>query len=99
MPRAARWSALVPYLNPADDGPLHREPLSSPFHDAVRVENYQLLPLLKALRMPCISLLIADDVGLGKTVEAGLILTKLLLRRRIQRSAGSSFYTSAVTRR
>ena len=48
-------------------------------------ENYQLVPLLKALRMPRVSLLIADDVGLGKTVEAGLILTELLLRRRIQR--------------
>ena len=35
--------------------------------------------------MPRVSLLIADDVGLGKTVEAGLILTELLLRRRIQR--------------
>ena len=32
--------------------------------------------------MPRVSLLIADDVGLGKTVEAGLILAELLLRRR-----------------
>ena len=51
----------------------------------MRIENYQLVPLLKALRMPRVSLLIADDVGLGKTDEAGLILTELLLRRRIQR--------------
>ena len=35
--------------------------------------------------MPRVSLLLADDVGLGKTVEAGLILTELLLRRRVQR--------------
>ena len=35
--------------------------------------------------MPRVNLLIADDVGLGKTVEAGLILKELLLRRRIRR--------------
>ena len=44
---------------------------------------YQLLPLRKALRLPRVNLLIADDVGLGKTVEAGLVVRELLLRRRI----------------
>jgi SNF2 family DNA or RNA helicase len=44
---------------------------------------YQLLPLRKALRLPRVNLLIADDVGLGKTVEAGLVARELLLRRRI----------------
>ena len=44
---------------------------------------YQLLPLRKALRLPRVNLLIADDVGLGKTVEAGLVMRELLLRRRI----------------
>ena len=83
--RAARWTALSPYLDPDGDGPLNREPVASPFHGSVCIEDYQLVPLLKALRMPRVSLLIADDVGLGKTVEAGLILTELLLRRRIQR--------------
>ena len=83
--RAARWTALSPYLDPDGEGPLHRAPVASPFHGAVRVEDYQLVPLLKALRMPRVSLLIADDVGLGKTVEAGLILAELLLRRRIRR--------------
>ena len=84
--RAARWTALSPYLDPAGGkGPPPREPVASPFHGGVCVESYQLVPLLKALRMPRVSLLIADDVGLGKTVEAGLILTELLLRRRIQR--------------
>jgi len=35
--------------------------------------------------MPRVNLLIADDVGIGKTVEAGLILSELLIRRRVQR--------------
>ena len=86
--RAARWTALSPYveLDPAGgDGSARREIVASPFHGGVRIESYQLLPLLKALRMPRVSLLIADDVGLGKTVEAGLILMELLLRRRIRR--------------
>ena len=84
--RAARWTALSPYLDPATvDGGARQELVSSPFHGGVRVESYQLVPLLKALRMPRVNLLLADDVGLGKTVEAGLILTELLLRRRIQR--------------
>ena len=86
--RAARWTALSPYLglDPTDDdGRARREIVASPFHGGVRIESYQLVPLLKALRMPRVNLLIADDVGLGKTVEAGLILTELLLRRRIRR--------------
>ena len=83
--RAARWTALSPYLDPDGDGPLSRQPVASPFHGGVCVEDYQLVPLLKALRMPRVSLLLADDVGLGKTIEAGLILQELLLRRRIQR--------------
>lgn len=83
--RAARWTAGSPFLDPDGEGPLDRLPISSPFHGAVQVEDFQLVPLLKALRMPRVNLLIADDVGLGKTIEAGLILTELLLRRRIQR--------------
>ena len=83
--RAARWTATSPYLDPDQSGPLKRQPISSPFHGAVQIEDYQLVPLLKALRMPRVNLLIADDVGLGKTVEAGLILSELLIRRRIQR--------------
>ena len=83
--RAARWTALSPYVDPRGEGISSRQPVASPFHGSVRVEDYQLVPLLKALRMPRVSLLLADDVGLGKTIEAGLILTELLLRRRIQR--------------
>jgi superfamily II DNA or RNA helicase len=83
--RAARWSAATPFIDPDGAGPLGRLPFASPFHGAVQVDDFQLVPLLKALRMPRVSLLLADDVGLGKTVEAGLILTELLLRRRVQR--------------
>lgn len=83
--RASRWSAAMPFLDPDGDGPLGSLPISSPFHGALQVEDFQLVPLLKALRMPRVNLLLADDVGLGKTIEAGLILKELLLRRRIQR--------------
>ena len=83
--RSARWTAISPYLDPDAEGPLQRMPICSPFHGAVQVEDYQLIPLLKALQMPRINLLIADDVGLGKTIEAGLIQSELLIRRRVQR--------------
>ncbi len=83
--RAARWTSASPFIDPDGQGPLERLPISSPFHGAVQIEDFQLVPLLKALAMPRVNLLIADDVGLGKTIEAGLILSELFLRRRIQR--------------
>jgi ERCC4-related helicase len=60
-------------------------PLVSPWSAAVQVEDYQLVPLLRALSMPRVSLLLADDVGLGKTIQAGLIATELMMRRGIRR--------------
>jgi superfamily II DNA or RNA helicase len=45
---------------------------------AVEPRPYQLVPLLMALRMDPVRLLIADDVGIGKTIEAGLIARELL---------------------
>jgi superfamily II DNA or RNA helicase len=83
--RAARWSALTPFLDPRGTGQRSQLPIASPFFGAVQVEDFQLVPLLKALQMPRVSLLLADDVGLGKTIEAGLVLTELLIRRRIRR--------------
>ena len=48
---------------------------------------YQLVPLLMALRQPSVRLLIADDVGIGKTIEAGLIARELYDRGEIQSMA------------
>lgn len=52
---------------------------------AVEPRVYQLVPLLMALRMPTVRLLIADDVGVGKTIEAALIVRELLDRGEIRR--------------
>ena len=57
----------------------------APLRAGIDVKPYQLEPLRKALQMPRVSLFIADDVGLGKTIEAGLILRELLLRQKVQR--------------
>ncbi len=54
---------------------------------AVEPRAYQLVPLLMALRQETIRLLIADDVGIGKTVEALLIARELLDRGEIERLA------------
>ena len=57
----------------------------APYRAGIDVKAYQLEPLRKALQMPRVGLFIADDVGLGKTIEAGLILREMLLRQRIRR--------------
>ncbi|WP_255003184.1 DISARM system SNF2-like helicase DrmD [Cyanobium sp. HWJ4-Hawea] len=57
----------------------------APLRAGIDVKPYQLEPLRKALRMPRVALFIADDVGLGKTIEAGLIVRELLMRQKVQR--------------
>ena len=83
--RATRYNSVTPFVAPDGSGEIAELPVASPFYGAVQVEDFQLIPLLKALRMPRISLMLADDVGLGKTIEAGLILNELILRRRARR--------------
>jgi superfamily II DNA or RNA helicase len=84
MVRAARWSALTPSL-PFSGLDEDRPPLAAPLFGAIHPEAYQLVPVLRALEMPRVALLLADAVGLGKTVQAGMVLRELMLRRRIRR--------------
>ena len=62
----------------ADRVPRQRRPVPLAGRLAVEPRAYQLVPLLMALRQDTVRLLIADDVGIGKTIEAGLIAAELL---------------------
>lgn len=73
---AVRWGAA------SNADPRH---YMAPFQSGVEIDWYQLDPLVRALRMPRVALLIADDVGLGKTIEAGLVAQELVLRYRAHR--------------
>ncbi|GHF42173.1 DISARM system SNF2-like helicase DrmD [Streptomyces griseosporeus] len=74
---AVRWSAVAS----AD-----AKTLQAPFRSGVAVEPYQLEPVSRAVGAPRVNLLLADDVGLGKTIEAGLVVQELLLRGRARRT-------------
>jgi superfamily II DNA or RNA helicase len=54
---------------------------------SVRPRPYQLVPLIMALRQEIVRLLIADDVGVGKTIEALLIVREMVDRGLIERFA------------
>ena len=71
---ALRWNCVT-----ATDPRLFQ----APFRAGIQIDAYQLEPLRKALLLPRVNLFIADDVGLGKTIEAGLIASELLMRRRV----------------
>lgn len=73
---AVRWGAVAS----ADPSAFQ-----APFRAGIDIEHYQLLPLVKALAMPRVTMLIADDVGLGKTIEAGLIAEELFLRNQVKK--------------
>jgi superfamily II DNA or RNA helicase len=70
---AVRWGAVT-----SADG----TSFQAPFRSGANVEAYQLEPLRRALQSARTNLLLADDVGLGKTIEAGLVVQELLLRHR-----------------
>ena len=70
---AVRWGAVTS----AD-----RNMLQAPFRSGITIEDYQLDPLVRAIEMARVNLLIADDVGLGKTIEAGLVIQEMLVRHR-----------------
>lgn len=59
--------------------------LQAPFRSGIDIEDYQLDPVVRAIQMPRVNLLIADDVGLGKTIEAGLVAQELIIRHRCRR--------------
>lgn len=71
-----RWSCVT-----ATDAKLFQ----APYRAGIEVKAYQLQPLRMALGMPRVNLFIADDVGLGKTIEAGLIVRELLMRQKVRR--------------
>lgn len=62
-------------------------PFRSFGHIAVEPRHYQLVPLLMALKLDPVRLLIADDVGIGKTIEALLVARELLEQGDAQRLA------------
>ena len=59
--------------------------IQSPFRSGIDIEDYQLDPVVRAIQMPRVNLLIADDVGLGKTIESGLVALELIIRHRARR--------------
>jgi ERCC4-related helicase len=72
---ALRWNCVT-----ATDPELFQ----APYRAGIEIKAYQLEPLRKALSMPRIALFIADDVGLGKTIEAGIVLREMLMRQKVR---------------
>lgn len=73
---AVRWGIV------AD---IERKSYLSPYRSGIKIEDFQLDPLVRALQMPRANLLLADGVGLGKTIEAGLVIQEFVHRNRVQR--------------
>lgn len=76
------WLHQVVHLRMRDHG---AQAPATPHPGRVTVEPWQLVPLVRALAMPRPRLLLADGVGLGKTIQAGMIAAELIQRRRAHR--------------
>ena len=59
--------------------------IQAPFRSGIDIEDYQLDPVVRAIQMPRVNLLVADDVGLGKTIEAGMVALELIIRHRTRK--------------
>src|SRR5271157_2522559 len=59
--------------------------IQSPFRSGIDIEDYQLDPVVRAIQMPRVNLLVADDIGLGKTIEAGMVALELIIRHRARK--------------
>lgn len=80
---AATFSAWLKTVDWNSTSVADKALFQAPFRAGIRLDPYQLAPLQKALDLPRVNMLIADDVGLGKTIEAGLVLREMLLRGRV----------------
>ncbi len=103
LPGEEVTSANFPYPNPTEIGSFHTARLlydafrlsfrnaAGPFRCmgklSFRPRSYQLVPLVMALKMDVIRLLIADDVGIGKTIEALIILKEMMERGEVKKFA------------
>ena len=79
------FKAFIHAINWSKSSLIFSDYYISPFRAAIDLKDFQLEPLARAVSMPRANLLIADDVGLGKTIEAGLIIQEFLAQQRIKR--------------
>jgi len=80
-----RFAAFLHAIRWSTSSLVEGAPLQSAFRGAIELDEYQLVPVIRALRMNRVSLLLADDVGLGKTIEAALVMLELMARQRVRR--------------
>ncbi|MDF1661795.1 MAG: SNF2-related protein, partial [Planctomycetota bacterium] len=69
----------------SDSIKIHQRCLLSPLKHSLETHPFQFVPAYRTLNNPRINLFLADHVGLGKSIEAGLLISELLAKRRAQR--------------